>query len=233
MRTLLVIGSAPCLYDDVKRALDLRPFAEAILVNGACAALDWPAHMLCGHEEKTNEFVTARVHAFPGKPLPRVHATFHRLTGVKTAEVRVEEARQRFPRVTDWWPATIHMGAGSAGKAIGIARQMGFDEAVLCGCPMDGSGYFPGEGDGFDPRHPERGGIKQSMNCLRIGDGGKARGYPKPGTGGSEWMDVQDTRIVRGYREHFAKLSEAEFKGWVYSMSGFTRDHVGEPPRGK
>lgn len=126
-----------------------------------------------------------------------------------------------FPQVTDWWPYTAAMGAGSAGKAAGIAKMMGYDEAILCGCPMDGSGYFPGEGQG----------IKQSMNCLRIGDGGLARGYPKPGTGGREWMKVQETRMVRGYREHFAKLSQTEFKGWVFSMSGFTRDQVGEPPK--
>jgi hypothetical protein len=222
MRTMLVIGSAPCLYDDVKRALELRPFAEGILLNGACAALEWPGHLLFNHEEKTDEFLRARLEAFPGKPLPRIHATYYRLTGGKTAETRVEEARQMYPAVTDWWPAEVGFHAGAAGKGINIARRLGFDEAILCGCPMDGSGYFPGEGKG----------IRQSMNCLRIGDGGKARGYPKPGTGGREWMDVQETKIVRGYREHFAKLAQNEFKNGVYSMSGFTRDTVGEPPRG-
>jgi hypothetical protein len=228
---MLVVGSAPCVYDDVKRALAIRPFASLLTVNGACAAIENVEHMLCGHEEKTAEFVRARLNAFPGKPLPRVHATFNKLTGTKTTEVRVEEARQRFPQVSDWWAADVHMGAGSAGKAIGIAKAMGFSEVILCGCPMDGSGYFPGEGDGFDPARPGAGGIKQSMNCLRIGDGGLARGYPKPGTGGREWMLVQETRIVRGYREAFRKLSESELKGWVYSMSGFTRDCVGEPPK--
>ena len=223
MQTMLVIGSAPCLYDDVKRALELRPFAEGILINGACAALEWPGHMLCGHEEKTAEFVRARQNAFPGKPLPRIHAT--------CGDHRKPDYSRSFPQVTDWWPYETAMGAGSAGKAAGIAKRMGFDEVILCGCPMDGSGYFPGEGDGFDPRNPTAGGIKQSMNCLRIGDGGKARGYPKPGTGGREWMDVQETRMIRGYREHFAKLSEAEFKGWVFSMSGFTKQCVGEPPK--
>jgi len=109
--------------------------------------------------------------------------------------------------------------AGSAGKAINISRRLGFNEAILCGCPMNGTGYFPGEGKG----------IRQGMNCLRIGDGGLARGYPKPGTGGREWMKVQETRIVQGYRDHFAKLAKGVFSTGVYSMSGFTRDCVGEP----
>ena len=152
------------------------------------------------------------------------------MSGVKSAETRVEEAKQRFPLVTDWWPFEVGGHAGSAGKAINISRLLGFDEAILCGCPMDGSGYFPGEGDGFDPAHPGAGGIKQGMNCLRIGDGGKARGYPKPGTGGREWMDVQETKIVRGYREHFARLAKEVFSTGVYSMSGWTRQCVGEPP---
>lgn len=223
MKSMLIVGSAPCLYEDVRRALEIRPFAATLTVNGACAAIENAEHMLCGHEEKTAEFVQARRNAFPGKPLPRIHAT--------CGDKRKPEYRHMFPQVTDWWPYTVHMGAGSAGKAAGIAKQMGYDEVILCGCPMDGSGYFPGEGDGFDPAEPGSGGIKQSMNCLRIGDGGKARGYPKPGTGGREWMDTQETRMVRGYREAFRKLSENEFKGWVWSMSGFTKQCTGEPPK--
>ncbi len=227
---MLVVGSAPCLYDDVERALKMRPFAEKIAINGACAALEDIGHMLCGHEEKTDQFVRARLNAFPGKPLPRVHATYFRLTGTKTTEVRLAEAKQRYPRVTDWWQADVSMGAGSAGKAIGIARAMGFAEVILCGCPMDGSGYFPGEGDGWTGRAGS-GGISQGMNCLRIGDGGLARGYPKPGTGGREWMLVQDTKMVRGYRDHFARLAKDVFSTGVYSMSGFTKQCVGEPPK--
>lgn len=231
MKAMLVIGSAPCLYDDVKRALDLRPFAEAILINGACAALEWPGHMLCGHEEKTTEFVRARENAFPKRLLPRVHATYPRLSGPKPEASRIADYRRMFPQVSDWWPLEMGGHAGSAGKAINIAHAMGFEEAILCGCPMDGSGYFPGEGDGWNPAKPSGGGIKQGMNCLRIGDGGKARGYPKPGTGGREWMDVQETRIVQGYRTHFAELAKTVFSSGVYSMSGFTKQCVGEPPK--
>lgn len=230
MGAMLIVGSAPCLYDDVKRALDLRPFAEAMTINGACAALEWPGHMLCGHEEKTAEFVRARLNAFPGK-LPRVHATYPRMGGPKPDAVRVAEYRQTYPQVNSWWPLEMGGHAGSAGKAINIARALGFDEVILCGCPMDGSGYFPGEGDGFDPRKPGSGGIRQSMNCLRIGDGGLARGYPKPGTNGTEWMKVQETRLVQGYRDHFAELAKSVFSKGVYSMSGFTRDQVGLPPK--
>lgn len=230
MRTFLVIGSAPGLFDDVTKALQLRPFAEGMLINGACAALEWPQHMLCGHEEKTGAFIRARKNAFPGKPLPRVHATYPKILGPKSDATRIAEYSRMFPGVTDWWPLEMGGHAGSAGKAINICRALGADEVILCGCPYDGSGYFPGEGDGWNPGKPTAGGIPQSMNCLRIGDGGKARGYPKPGTGGREWLDVQETRIVKGYREHFARLAKTVFATGVYSMSGFTRECVGPPP---
>lgn len=220
MRTFLVIGSAPGLFEDVQRALALRPFAEGMLVNGACAALEWPEHMLCGHEEKTVNFLRARDKAFPGKPCKYVHATYPKFHGPKSDATRIAEYNSMFPGVTNWWPLDLGGHAGSAGKAINICRALGADEVILCGCPYNGSGYFPGEGEG----------IPQSMNCLRIGDGGKARGYPKPGTHGREWMDVQETRIVKGYREHFARLAKTVFATGVYSMSGFTRDCVGEPP---
>lgn len=221
MRTFLVIGSAPGLFEDVTKALQLRPFAEGILVNGACAALDWPEHQLCGHEEKTAQFVAARLAAFPNRPCKYVHATYPKLGGPKPDDVRKAEYARMFPQVTNWWPLDMGGHAGSAGKAINIARALGADEVILCGCPYDGSGYFEGEGKG----------ISQSMNCLRIGDGGLARGYPKPGTDGREWMRVQDTRIVKGYREHFARLAKTVFASGVFSMSGFTRECVGEPPR--
>jgi hypothetical protein len=43
-------------------------------------------------------------------------------------------------------------------------------------------------------------------------------------------MKAQETRIVKSYRERFKQLAEGEFKNWVFSMSGFTKDILGYPP---
>lgn len=212
MRTMLVVGSAKCVYDDLERAMNLRPFASLMLVNGACQLIESAEHVLAGHEEKAEQFAAARRKKFPKAPPWKLHSC--------CVMRKVEEYKQTYPSVTDWWPHEVGQAAGSAGKAVKLSRILGFDEAILCGCPMNGGGYAVGESDD----------IPQSMNCLRIGDDGPARGYPKPGSLGREWMQVQETRMVKGYRNHFKELSLGEFKTGVYSMSGFTRECVGEPP---
>jgi hypothetical protein len=79
---------------------------------------------------------------------------------------------------------------------------MGFDRIILAGCPLDGSGYAPGEIDG----------IKKEPSCARIGD-------PKK----------QGATTVRRYKEKMAELAATTFKGRVFSMSGLTKQLLGEP----
>lgn len=209
---MLVVGSAPCLFDDVKQALALRPFASLMLVNGACTAIENAEHVLAGHEEKAEFFARERRRVFPRAQPWRLHACCH--------THRVGQYRQMFPSVTDWWPHETGVGATSASKAAKLAFLMGFDEVILCGCPMDQPGYFEGEAQ-----------VPQHVGCMRIGDHGDVKGIRGAVVLGSEGRPnkVQDTRIIRGYRDKFKKLADGEFKGRVFSMSGFTRDVLGEP----
>lgn len=208
MHTVLVVGSAPVLFEDVKRALRIRPFASLFLVNGACTAIENAEHMLAGHEEKAEFFVRARKEKFPNAPPIRVHGCCH--------AHRKAMHQEMFPSVTDWWPHEMGAGATSASKAAKIAFLMGAREVILCGCPMDQPGYFEGEAK-----------VPQHVMCLRIGDHSNAfrlfkqNGQPLP---------VQETRIIKGYRANLKKLAETEFKGKVFSMSGFSRDCLGAPP---
>jgi hypothetical protein len=190
---LLVVGSAPCLFDDVQRALVLRPDAKIMLVNGACTTIENADHVLSGHTDKAELFAAARRKAFPLAPLWRLHAT--------TDSKHAADAHKAFPSVTDWWDKSYCTGATSVAKGalIGL-RALGFDEAILCGAPLDGSGYAASEA--IVPH-----------NCHRVGD-------PK----------AQDRRQIDGYRRKFKKFAEAH-RGRVFSMSGFTRDCSGEPPR--
>lgn len=205
---MLVVGSAPCLYDDVRRALALRPFASLMLVNGACTAIEFAEHVLAGHEEKAEQFATERRRVFPNAPPWKLHGSTH--------PHRLAESKRLFPSVTDWHPFEVGVGATSASKGAKLAFLLGFDEVILCGCPLDQPGYFEGEAK-----------VSQSVMCMRIGDHGKARGLTN--ADGSK-MDVQKTRIIQGYRLKMKELAAGEFKGKVFSMSGFTRECLGAPP---
>lgn len=232
--TMLVVGSAPCLFDDVREALKLRPFAEIMLVNGACTALESADHMLAGHEEKAEFFAEARRKKFPASPFPRYHGC--------TMEHRRNEMKHLCPSITDWHLLEKGICATSASKAAKIAKYaLGFEEVILCGNPLDNSGYFEGEGKG----------IPQNASCLRVGDPGLTGVIdidPKtkkkrvrhgavmtpfhtgqystpPGTP----MKVQETKIIQSYRTRFKQLAEGEFRGWVKSMSGYTKEIFGHP----
>lgn len=192
MSTLLVVGSAPCLFDDVARALVLRPDAQILLVNGACTALEDAAHVLSGHTDKAEDFATFRRKKFPLAPPWRLHAT--------TDSKHAAEAKKALPSVTDWWDKSYSQGATSIAKGAEIGfRALGFDEVILCGAPMDGSGYFKGEGT-------------RTILCHRIGDANK-----------------QQHRVIEGYRRKFREKFAPRYVGRLFSMSGFTREVTGEP----
>lgn len=199
--TLLVVGSAPCLFDDVERAFSLRPLAAVMLVNGACTALEHAEHVLSGHSYKAEEFAAARRKKFPGSSF-LLHATI--------TQKHLAEAGTVFPSVTTWWDKSFCHGATSISKATDIGlRGLGFDEVILCGAPLDGSGYFPGE-------------YTKVIDCLRIGDA----------TSHTGWGPKRDERhrVIEGYRSKFKKFVQI-FPDRIFSMSGFTHDVVGEPKR--
>lgn len=188
MRTLIVCGSAPCLFDDYN---NVSPWDDVMLVNGACTALSVAEHMLAGHTDKAEAFVAARRKTFPeAKPI-RVHATM--------TDKHLAEAKVLFPSVTDWHSKDMCTGATSVAKGVRIGFKLGYDRVVICGAPMDGSGYFKGE-------------APVGHDCHRIGD-----------------PEKQAHRVMEGYRRKFKKLAETEFKGRVFSMSGFTRQVLGGP----
>lgn len=164
-----------------------------MLVNGACAAVEHAGHVLAGHTAKAEEFQAARLQAFPHAAPWRLHANWN--------SPRKGIPRAEFPSVTDWWGPEVSSGATSAGKAAMIGLAMNFSKIVLCGCPMDGSGYS------FDEAR-----VSQDPACRRVGD-----------------AKSQSVKIIKRYRDTMAKLAQGAFKGRVFSMSGFTRQVLGGP----
>ena len=170
MSTMLVVGSAPCLHDDIARALELRPFAATMLVNGACSAVESAEHVLSGHTDNAEMYADARRKAFPNAQPWRLHAT--------VAEKHRNDAQKVFPSVTDWWGKEMCTGATSVAKGVRIAFALGATEVILCGAPMDASGYVPTE-------------AKVRHYCHRVGD-----------------PAAQKFRVIEGYRTKFKKLAE-------------------------
>jgi hypothetical protein len=192
MTALFVVGSAPCLFEDLEAAKKLYWDYEIMLVNGACTAIKDAQHVLAGHTNKAEIFANQRKARFPDAPPWRLHANWATRAG--------EFPRAEYPSVTDWWGGSVSTGATSAAKAARIGLAMGFAPIILCGCPMDGSGYSPAE-------------ARIAHDCARIGHAAS-----------------QQLNIVEGYRRKMTRLAEGEFKGKVFSMSGFTRAVLGGPP---
>lgn len=216
---MIVVGSAKCLYDDVERALKLRPLASLFLVNGACTAIENAEHVLAGHEEKAEEFAAARRAKFPSAQW-RLHAC--------TFPHRLALMRKMAPSVTDWHGQEMGVAATSASKAAKIAMAaLGATEVILAGCPMNGGGYFEGEAV-----------VHHEASCQRIGSDditpprGRIITPPHHGeysTAPGAPMLVQEAKIIRLYRARLKELAQGEFKGKVFSMSGFTREQLGQP----
>lgn len=202
MKALLVVGSAPCALEDLGRAKDCYPDHEIMLVNGACTLVEKAEHMLAGHTTKVKEFKWARQSAFPNAPLPKIHASWAMPSRHRRVEDQQRALRRDFPDVDVWWGGDVSSGATSAGKAALIGLRLGFGTIVLCGCPMDGSGYHPGEAK-----------VTVEAGMQRVGD-------PK----------MQQRATIRRYRDRMANLAMGDFRGRVYSMSGYTRQVLGEPP---
>lgn len=191
-RPAIVVGSAPCFADDLNKALERYPDAFVLTVNGACAGVEQADAILAGHTNKAEHFTKARRKTFPqGQPF-EVWANWARPG---------REPVEDYPSVTRWFDGTMSTGATSAAKGARMALEVGYEPVILCGCPLDSSGYFKGEDRvvGHD--------------CRRVGD---------PAQIGH--------RTIEGYRRKFAKLAESEFKGRVFSMSGLTRELLGPPP---
>lgn len=123
----------------------------------------------------------------------------------ETHSVRPDTAKAThadFPWVDHWWPEAFTQ-ATSAWAAVRICKLMGFDEIILAGCPLDpGAGYFKGE--------------KRAQ--MPGADTGSRFGGHRVGQG-----------FVASMREALRRhVADGEGEN-VYSMSGYTRELLGEP----
>lgn len=127
----IIAGSAWCVHDDIKRAKEKRPEAPIITINRTAIAYDglfmvavdfkkcepWKAEA----EKKWGKKI--ELHA--GKPLGPGWPKGHK-------------------HIDYWWPKLQGGGGSSTWVASKIALNIGFEEIIICGAPLEPGPYFDG-----------------------------------------------------------------------------------------
>lgn len=125
----IVVGSAPVLYDDLGALGDTVRGAVLFAVNDMTAL--YPGiihHGVSHHPEK----------------LVLWHALRSHLTGHPKGEGRVvTHASKAHDGIDRVWPA-FHAPGSSSLFAVRVAMALGHREVIVCGVPLDGSGYLWG-----------------------------------------------------------------------------------------
>lgn len=181
--TLAIVGSAPCWKEDLETVQRMRPMCE-IMVIGHAAGLVQAEFVVTDHYE-----------TFP--TLFNLQSAFH------------GEFSTHCSRGGGWWDWTRWIDyywdwprsdTTSVYTGIRIAMEVGFDEIVLCGNPLEASKML----------HP-----------LQVKKDGKK--WPPPGTG----VNTNDSaQQLEHFRTNFEKHIP-EFNDTVRSMSGWTRKMLG------
>jgi hypothetical protein len=178
----IVCGSAPCLLKEYMIARANMPDAKVFVVNESSYTIRGD-FLVSYHAEKFDEFkkksLNKKIISLTGK-------------GYRSPE----EEKQ-----IDFRFDNIRIGATSVGDAIQIAKQMGFNEIVIVGAPMNG-------GDGYYNSTS-----MQHDGCPRFGS--------------KEYLDTPEQKKVSQNQEMLKVI--AKDLPMVKSMSGFSAEVFGKP----
>lgn len=176
----LILGSANCLSDDIKAALDLSEFDGVIACKGA--GLYWKGELdawVSLHPDRmAKETEVRRARGYP--PAARIY-------GHKMAEGVTHALPYKFEGQN---------ASGSSGLfGCKVAIELGFDRLVLCGIPLErGQGRIDGK-ETWNGSRTFKDGFKEALPALA----GRARsmsGWTRLLLGAPtlEWLDYQPTR---------------------------------------
>ncbi|NTU50283.1 MAG: MucR family transcriptional regulator [Desulfobulbaceae bacterium] len=178
----LICGPAPCLYEDVSGAFHFVKDPVIIAVNDAVK------HVFADY--------VVSLHCECGKRYKSI---------TKNPDVKMlTGAPKPYWKEVDYLFPGCRSGATSTMSALKIAVQMGFDNIILCGAPMNG-------GDGYVDNFYD--GVNDDRNNV---------GTLQP-----------DGKLMRKYRNCFAEELDAlkEHRHKLKSMSGWTAETLGKPTR--
>jgi hypothetical protein len=191
MKTVLIVGSAPCVREDLEAALTLRPWAEIIAVKFSVAIvysrIAWTHHsehagrMKAIHRERWGDEVAIHM------PKKKIMEQF---------KDHVDKA----------WPELTRTGGTSSWGACQIARLLGFDEIIMCGCPLEVAKH----GEFYHDEEIFRAATKSGAK--------RDRGEP--------YANDNAVRAYQRFIESDAVLGRAV---GISSMSGWTRKLLGAP----
>jgi len=127
----IIVGSGPCIHADLGALGDLARGAVVFAVNDMVSLLERPIHHgVSHHPEKLVLWAALRAHA-TGHPKGEGRVTTH--------------ASKAHDGINRAWPQ-FHSGGGSSSLlAVRIALALGHPRVIVCGVPLDGSGYLWGE----------------------------------------------------------------------------------------
>lgn len=110
---------------------------------------------------------------------------------------------EKWKRWVDFWWDWPRAQATSAQSAIRVGLAVGFREIILCGCPIEAGRI----------QHPDQ----------REKDG---NAWPPP----NKFLRRSGQKELEDFRLFFVRFArECNWRGRVFSMSGFTRETLGEP----
>ncbi len=171
-----IVGTHPCYREDIEEAKKYFDYIDFCAVNDATNLIHADYIATC-HPEKLDQFLEGVVHGIE----------IHSRQKMKRPDPRDNE------HVWD-----LKIGGGSALFAVAAMLAIGYDEVILCGCPMDGGG-------GYALRKHNG-----SVEDPRLGD-----------------MEPSND-IVQGYHRHLKKFKEENpLSNCVSSMSGVTEKIFG------
>lgn len=137
----IVIGAAPCVFEDLEAARALRPDAVLLGVNNAAAMVDGIEHVWTQHGDHAEQFKANAPHI-------KVHA--------RPRTVRSGSGLWFFPVSAHLWKSvdyewpSLSWVSGSSGVAgaLWAKHGMGFNEVIMAGIPLSGFDYaaaYPSE----------------------------------------------------------------------------------------
>ena len=191
MATVLIVGSAPCVYNDLYTVLQLRPDADVIAVKFSVVLVHAPV-AVTHHGE----------HAEPIKALHRER--WGDEVQVYAPKKLFTDEHRRF--IDREWQELAGVGGTSAWGAARMAKLMGADEVILCGCPLDLT------------QHGERYHHPLVWEATRNHGLRTNRGEP-----------FANKHAVTGYREFIQSDIQRGNAEGIVSMSGWTRKTLGAP----
>ena len=184
--TAIVIGSGPDCFVEFQEAREHRPAATVIAVNETIRHIKAP-HFFTLHVEKMRWFEGLWIEAWGADFAPLVH-TQH-----------TKDFDRLYKPGAAWYAWPCARSACSSGWAAAkVAEAMGHEEVILCGVPLEASGYGfqtqdRGAGDprlGLKPKVADRH-FRHLADDLRSGIGKRVRsmsGRTRELLGGPEWQ---------------------------------------------